>query len=102
MKLSLDTQGSYKPLGSFDRILPLLNAIKWELQKQFRSLNKPILILGRQALHFCNFINFKRHISYYEISACSRGKVSEHAFQIFQDCIGIQYWSATPQGRLSC
>ena len=63
---------------------------------------EPFLRLGEFALPFRTLINFKRHISYYEIKACSRGKVAEHAFQIFQDCIGIQCWSATPQGRLSC
>ena len=99
---SLDSQNSCSPLGSFDRSLPFFNAIKLELHKHACCLNKSILILGHQTLPFRALINFKRHISYYEIIACSRGKVAEHAFQIFQYCIGIQCWSATPQGRLSC
>ena len=102
MKSFLDTPNSCIPLGWFDLRLSLFSASKLRLHKNDSCFTKLIPIPGRLTLPFRNLTNFKRHISYYEITACSIGKVLEHAFQKFQDCIGIQFWNASPRGRLSC
>ena len=91
-----------KPSGQFTWNVSISPPSILKLYDRVYCFIDPFLRLGEHTLPFRTLINFQRHISYYEITACSRGKVAEHVFQIFQDCIGIQCWSAAPQGRLSC